>query len=106
MKSLVSVKDGMSSWEKEQKQVEDKLKMFAKKSGSDKLKEVARREKMEDSPERNVNQRVIRKIVDNCIELYMTGEYDFHETLKEISEALAAIKEEVKPEKKEEDDNY
>lgn len=82
----------IDSYEKIESEAKSLLSKMAKGSSNHMLKEIA--EEMDESKkhEYEVNARVIRMIINECLEEYCEGEYDLNTTVKNITEALAELK--------------
>ncbi len=68
------------------------LSKMAQHSSNEMLKEIAEETDEKEDHDRDVNCRVIRMIVDECLEEYHEGEYDLDTTVKNITESISAIK--------------
>ena len=78
----------ISSYEKVEKDAKKMIANLAKKSGNELLEEIAEQNEPKQKHERMVHERVIRNIIDECLEDYRESEYDLKTTIKNINEAL------------------
>lgn len=63
----------------------------AKKTGVEAVKEIAEREDPKKKHQKRVNQRVVRQIVDSCMDKYESGDYTYKVAIEEICEALKSL---------------
>jgi len=78
----------MESYEKIEKDARKMIENLAKKSGNELLEEMAEQDEPKQKHERMVHERVIRNIINECLEDYLEAEYDLKTTIKNITEAL------------------
>jgi len=82
----------MDTWELTRNAADAAIKKAAKGSGSEILKQLAKKDDPAKKKEREVNQRIIEKVYYACMEEYREGEYTFDEAVEELCKALQAIK--------------
>ena len=78
----------MESYEKVENDAKKMIENIAKKSGNEILEEMAEQNEPKQKHERMVHERVIRNIINECLEDYLESEYDLKTTIKNITEAL------------------
>lgn len=81
----------LSDWDKVEKESQEMIADAAKGSDSEVLKDIAKKKDPKRRHEIDVNDRVIRQIINECMDSYREGDYTFKETVKGICEALEAL---------------
>lgn len=83
--------ESMGEYEKQEKALKEKLKKIGKGSGSKILKNISVEEKMRDDKEAQMRCRIIRKVVDEALDMYREGEMNFESMKEDIKKALDAV---------------
>lgn len=78
-------------YENMQKAVSDHLQKAAEKSDSKALAEAAKEADYEDDPEREELCTVVRRLVDESLDMYEDGEMSFKEMVDDLTKALQAV---------------
>lgn len=80
-----------SDYQKQEKKMADRFAKAADKSDSKVLKEIAKEDKYDADPARQMQCRMARQVFEESLDMYEEGDMTFDEMIDDLTKALKAI---------------